>query len=379
MKHKNLLFISLYLALHMSTVMIEAMQKASTGIPISERYPRQIPMNFFSAGKAASLVMEFMLAERQNSQDIYLKSSKEDLENIIAIAKNVISENTNYSMVLINLGSYGTDRDDLKSKFSSIKQKAENALAMKRVEPEKMTSKFPETQTVLFFSGSKYGLLMHKFTFNEIKNSPETYTDSSTADLEELIDLIKFVFEKPFLFDLAFSRFSHVDKESFKKQLDNILKKAEAELAQRKIKPQAPLLPILKQSEGQPMQIPVQALPLPQTQQAPLQVEFSNHNSDKLVTAWVQTSPDNKWDMVKLLPFKDSQSMILVKGSVTHFYVGPEAFVLIPQENAMILSKEVLHAEKLDAQEIKRIDLKYPAKLLVIVNPDSSIALKQIN
>ncbi len=242
-------------------------------------------------------------------------------------------------------------------------------------------SKFPINPPINFFRAGHPAVLLNMFINAERNNTASVYSDSPILDLKEIIEVVEVTLENPKYFELAFEAsrpdLYGMDAGAYRKQLNTILTKAKNQLEQWKGRYAQPA-PGIKSE-----QLPAQAK-MKSEQQAPLEIEFSNHDANNFMTAWVQTSND-RWEIVRLLPFKDSNRMLPVKDSVIHFYVGSEGWVLTRKDNTMVLAKERLsdrYRGKLvdkyvDAQEIKRLDLRYPAKLLVIINPDSSVSLTQ--
>lgn len=131
---------------------------------------------------------------------------------------------------------------------------------------QKPPSKFAETPHFNFFRVGEHAVLLGKLMSAESNvesgsNILETYAAFDADDLEEIIALLKVILQNPSYFQLASDTYTiggvAFDKESYRKQLANGLRNAEAALAQRKGKPQvAPVQE--KKAQEQPMHQAIQ-------------------------------------------------------------------------------------------------------------------------
>lgn len=221
--------------------------------------------------------------------------------------------------------------------------------------------------------------LLKKFLEAEKRNDFEFYKTRSSYALESVIPVVVLFLEDKNEFESLRKELKTTQGE-LRKLLNNVIKNADRALTLSPVVPQAAVGSIEERKKLFSGGAVKQSIPAAE----PLQIEISNHTSEKIVKAWIATGP-NTWELSKLSPFQDSKVFALAKDSTVYLYIGSQEFLLLQKDKTLILSKEFLTDKYMGqlvnpyptTEEVKRINLKEPAKIIIVINPDSSITFSE--
>ena len=350
------------------------------------KFPTNPHRNFFRAGQYALLMNRFMLAENYNQPLTYIDASDKDLEEIIDLTQTIL-ENPKYFE--LGLNATGMDKAKYRATITNIQKNAEEHLAVKRGLSKKHEERSKEEPQIT--TSEYYKLIgLYNYITEQLEPSaiPGSYIQSdNTEKVERILNIVNDALTNNIWLDLLEKKFN-IPRSKLITILDKIKEDAVKELGKRGI-----ALPAKLPEEQKPKtfedvlaKLSVKELPIKSEEaQSHLEVEFSNQTTDKIVTAWVATGADNRWEMAKLIPLKDSKKMIPVKGTAIHLYIGSDGYLLLSKDGSLVLAKEKLSDKYmgrlvnkfLDMQEIKTFNIKPNAKITVIINPDSSITIAE--
>lgn len=333
---------------------------------------------------------QFVEADQINDFSFFSRKKDSALEEIIPLALAFMDNPKEFEELRKQLN---IPKAELTQRLYNVINSAKRALELSQINVSKPEAK--PIEPVIKPINPIREQLSHKmrFLYNfveaEINGDPDNYINTRPASTYEMViktannvmisDAQLELFQKAFemsekqVKDLI-TRVTKKAREALIEQASSKLKKAKPQ--EEKISP-APV--------SQPKEMP--KLNIAKEAQTHFEVEFANQTVDKIVTAWVSVGND-KWEMAKLIPFKDSKKIMAISGvkvPAINIYVGYETFLLSHHEDYFLVAREFLNSTMggkfnyLDFNIIKefKFKIKPNAKITVIVNPDSSISIAE--